>query len=67
MARLFKTNDVVSLRGVKISNVNISNIPIFFVEKKKKKREKLLQCKGLPHIFQQILCVFGNVVKHLTS
>ena len=28
-AWLFKTNDVV-----KISNVNISNIPIFFVEKK---------------------------------
>ena len=33
-ARLFKTNDVVSKRDVKISNVNISNMPIFFVEKK---------------------------------
>ena len=32
-ARLFKTNDVVSQRFVKISNVNISNMPIFFVEK----------------------------------
>ena len=32
-ARLFKTNDVVSKRDVKISNVNISNMPIFFVEK----------------------------------
>ena len=32
-AWLFKTNDVVSLRFVKISNINISNIPIFFVEK----------------------------------
>ena len=32
-ARLFKTNDIISLRVVKISNVNISNKPIFFVEK----------------------------------
>ena len=32
-ARLFKTNDVVSQRFVKISNVNISDMPIFFVEK----------------------------------
>ena len=32
-AWLFKTNDVVSEGFVKISNVNISNMPIFFVEK----------------------------------
>ena len=32
-AWLFKTNDVVSLHFVKISNVKISNTPIFFVEK----------------------------------
>ena len=29
----FKTNDIDSLRFVKISNVNISNTPISFVEK----------------------------------
>ena len=32
-AWLFKTNDIVSYFFVKISNVNISNTPIFFVEK----------------------------------
>ena len=32
-ASLFKTNDIVSKRVVKISKVNISNKPIFFVEK----------------------------------
>ena len=32
-AQLCKTNDVVSKRFVKISNVNILNLPIFFVEK----------------------------------
>ena len=32
-AQLFKSNDVVSYRFVKISNFNISNMPIFFVEK----------------------------------
>ena len=32
-ARLFKTNDIVSYHFVKISKVNISNKPIFFVEK----------------------------------
>ena len=31
--RLFKTNDVVSSRFVKFSEVNFSNMPIFFVEK----------------------------------
>ena len=32
-APLFKTNDVVSSGLVKISNVNIFYMPIFFVEK----------------------------------
>ena len=32
-ARLFKTNDVVSYRFVKISKINISNIQFFSVEK----------------------------------
>ena len=31
--QLFETNDVASKRDVKISNGNISNMPIFFVEK----------------------------------
>ena len=31
--RLFEINDVVSLRFVKISNVNIANPLLFFVEK----------------------------------
>ena len=31
--RLFKTNNVISQRDVKLSNVNISNMPIIFVEK----------------------------------
>ena len=32
-ARLFKTNDIVSQCFVKISNISISYVPIFFVEK----------------------------------
>ena len=32
-ARLFKTNEFVSKCFVKISNINVSNTPIFFVEK----------------------------------
>ena len=32
-ARLFKTNDVVSKRFVKFSEVNFSNMQIFIVEK----------------------------------
>ena len=31
--QLFKTNDVVSKRFVKISNINITNTLLFFVEK----------------------------------
>ena len=30
---MFKTNDVVSYRFVKISNINITNTLLFFVEK----------------------------------
>ena len=33
LAQLFKTNDVVSQRFVKISNINITNTLLFFVEK----------------------------------
>ena len=32
-AQLFKTNDVVSQRFIKISNINITNTLLFFVEK----------------------------------
>ena len=32
-ARLFKTNDVLSKRFVKFSEINFTNMPIFFVEK----------------------------------
>ena len=32
-AQLFKTNDIVSKRFVKISNINITNTLLFFVEK----------------------------------
>ena len=63
-ARLFKTNDVVSQRFVKISNVNISNMLLFLL----KKCEKLLQCKSFSHFFDKNIIVFGyKVVKHLTS
>ena len=31
--RLFKANDIVSSRFVKFSEVNVSNMPIFLVEK----------------------------------
>ena len=48
-ARLFKTNGVVSQRVVKISNVNISNTPIFLL----KKCEKLLHCKSFSHFFNK--------------
>ena len=58
-AQLFKTNDIVSV--VKISNVNISNKPIFFV------KNVCSFCNSL--IFStKNFCVFGyKVVKHLTS
>ena len=54
-ARLFKTNDVVSYRFVKFSEVDFTNMPIFFVEKKCK---KLLQCKKLLSFFQQKISVY---------
>ena len=47
-ARLFKTNDV-SLRDVKISNVNISNMPVFFIDK---------NVKSFSHFFQPKISVF---------
>ena len=50
-----------------ISNVNISNMPIFFVEK----CEKLLQCKSFSHFFnkkyQCISLSSCNTLKELTS
>ena len=62
--RLFKTNDVVSERDVKISNV-ISQICQYFLLKK---CEKLLQCKSFSHFFNKNFSVFGyKVVKHLPS
>ena len=73
-ARLFKTNDVVSERFVKISNINISYMPIFLL----KKCEKLLHCKSFSQFFMHCksfsqffnknISVFGyKVVLHLTS
>ena len=60
--QLFKINDVVSKRFVKISNVNISNMPIFLL----KKFEKLLQCKSFSQLFNKN--IFRNrFVKDLTS
>ena len=64
-ARLFKTNDVVSLRFVKISNFNISNMPIFFVEKMLK---AFAVQKLLSFFSTKNFSVFGyKVVKHLKS
>ena len=62
-ARLFKTDDVVSF--VKFSEVNFSNMPIFFLQK----CGKLLQCKSFSHFFKKNTNVVGcKVVKHeLTS
>ena len=39
-----------SLVNIKISNVNISNMPLFFV----KKCEKLMQCLSFCHFFNKI-------------
>ena len=56
-ARLFKTNDVLSERFVKFSEVNFTNMPIFFVEKK---ASLIFSTKNFS--------VLGDVaVKHLTS
>ena len=55
-AQSFKTNDVVSQRFVKFSEVNFSNMPIFFVEK----CEKLaFAVQKLLSYFQQKKRVFG--------
>ena len=54
-----KTNDLESSRFVKISNVNISELPIFFVGKK---------CEKLSFFSTKNISVFGyKVVKRLTS
>ena len=64
-AWLSKTNDIVSSSVVKISNVNISNTPIFFVEKNVygfciAKASLIFSTKNFS--------VFGyKVVKHLAS
>ena len=54
-AQLFKTNDVVSKRFVKISNINITNTLLFFVEKK---CENPLHCKGFSHFLTKNNSVF---------
>ena len=56
---MFEINDVVSKRSVKISNVNITNTLIFFVEKKVR-----IFCSAKDsHIFStQNSNVFDNVV-----
>ena len=60
-ARLFKTNYVVSERFVKFSEVNFSNMPIFFDEKKRKAFASLI-------FSTKNFSVFGyKAVKHLTS
>ena len=41
-ARLFKTNDIVRQRVVKISNVNISNTPKIVLKKCKKLLQSLI-------------------------
>ena len=64
-ARLFKTNDIVSKRVVKISNINISNMPIFFVEKNVR---SFCSAKASLILSIKNISVFGEkVVKHLTS
>ena len=50
-ARLFKTNDVVSKRFVKISNINIWINPIFFVEKMWE--AFALHCKSFSQFFNK--------------
>ena len=60
-AQLFKTNDIVSQGDVKISNVNISNMPIFFVE-------KMCTAKASLIFSTKNISGFGyKVLKHLTS
>ena len=64
-AWLFKTNDIVSKRVVKISNLNISNKPIFFVEKM---CEAFANAKASLIFSTKNISVFGyKVIKHLTS
>ena len=56
-ARLFRTNDVVSYRVVKISNVNISKKPIFFVEK----MCEAFALQKLLSFFQQKISVYSVI------
>ena len=58
-AQLFKTNDLVSKRFVKISNLDILNLPIFFV---------VCTAKASLILSTKNINVFGyKVIKHLTS
>ena len=64
-AHLFKTNDVICYRFIKFSEVNFSNMPIFFVEKL---REAFALQKLLSFFSTKNFSVFGyKVVKHVTS
>ena len=64
-ARLFKTNDIVSKGFIKISNVDISNMPVFFVEKNVR---NFCTAKASLIITTKNFRVFGyKVVKHLMS
>ena len=63
-AWLFKTNDVVGYHFIKFSEVNFSNMPIFFVEK----NMSFCSAKLLSFFPTKNFSVFGyKVVKHLTS
>ena len=62
-ARLFITDDTVSKRFVKISNVNISNTLIFF---DCLKASHTFSTKILVYFNTKNISVFGYKVKHLT-
>ena len=58
-ARLFKTNDVVSYCFVKISNIIISNMPIFFVEKNER---SFCSAKASPNFSTKNFSIYGYKV-----
>ena len=60
--RLFKTNDVVSQRFVKFSEVNFSDMPIFFVEKHVQKLLSFFQQK-----YHCVLLQSHKTLNELTS
>ena len=63
--QLFKINDVVNYRFVNMSNVNISNMPVFFVEKYVR---NFCSAKASLILSTKNISVFGyKVVKHLTN